>query len=101
MVQGRVVVNRTSDRDIKARDLIVRVDEDKEDNLKYQQSMEVDLDPGEHTVHVTNNLIKKSATFTIKGGETVTFQAGNVAGGCIGPFVVLIGIYSVMLERVE
>ncbi len=99
VVQGRLIVNRTSDRDIKARDLIVRVDELPQETLKFQQSMELPLSPGEHCIKITNNLFSKSATFSIAAGETVTFTAGNVPGGCLGALVVTIGAYTVLLER--
>jgi hypothetical protein len=98
--QGRIIVNRTSPRDIKVRDLIVMVDALPRETLKFQQSMELPLKAGEHTVKVTNNLLSKDLPFTLAAGETATFLAGNVAGGCMGALVVTVGIYSVMLERV-
>ena len=93
---------RTSEKDIKMRDLYVSIDGGAERTVLFNGTTSFDLAPGEHTLHVTNRLYTKEETVTLTDGETARFLAANVwAGGIFAwALVILTGAYKVTLERV-
>lgn len=96
-----LTVSRTSEKDIKMRDLYVSVDEGPERTLLFDRATTFELPAGEHRLEITNRLYSKDATVSLGEGEEVRFLAANVwAGGIFAwVFVVLTGAYKVTLER--
>ncbi|HWD37869.1 MAG TPA: hypothetical protein VG944_03415 [Fimbriimonas sp.] len=99
---GMLVVERTSDDDIKIRDLYVKVDDFSEGNVEYGDRLELPLQPGKHQLKITNRLFTQSADFDLKPGETVRFEATNVLlKGVFLPLMIVsgTGMYKVRLRR--
>lgn len=95
-------VERKSDRDIKMRDLYLRVDDQPEETLLFGQSLELSLSPGEHRLKATNRLYTVEETFTVRGGETVRFEGVNVLKNGILNVVAAVGggiMYKPVLKR--
>ena len=98
---AKVTLIRTSERDIKMRDLYVTLDEEPERTVLYGRATTFEVAPGEHRLKITNRLYSKTETFTLAEGEEVRFRGANVWMG--GPFawmlVALTSAYKVTLER--
>jgi hypothetical protein len=103
MAQATLVVRRDSDTDIKMREMEVWVDGKFAATVDYGKSFEVPLDPGEHSVMVSNKLKKEKADFIVREGDSIVFQAANVMSK--GMSVILAGlgmiVYHVTLKRIE
>lgn len=76
---AHLVVERNSERDIKIRDLYVRIDDEPERTLLFGESLDQPMSPGEHRIQVSNRIYKKTVTFEVKEGETVRFEGVNLA----------------------
>jgi hypothetical protein len=83
MPTGKLIIKRTSPQDVKIRDLYVLIDDKPEINLQYNQSKELDIEPGHHTIRATNRLFSKRDSFKIGGGETIIYEVCNEASGCV------------------
>ena len=75
-----VTTTRTSDADVKTRQLIVWIDGQKVATLLWGDSVKRDLEPGPHVLHVSNTLVWKTAKFTLRPGEQAFFEAVNRMG---------------------
>lgn len=101
--EGQLVVERRASDDIGMRDLYVIVDELPEETLLFNQSLTLDLPPGEHRVKITNRLFSKVETFLLGEGQTVRFSAANVgATSLFAPLMIVsgTGAYKVALKRI-
>jgi hypothetical protein len=78
MKTSQIVIERKSSKDIKMRDLYVRVDDLPEETILYGDTLELSLPPGEHQIKVTNRVGSRSLDFTLKEGETKRF-----VGACV------------------
>lgn len=85
-----VLIERKSSRDIRMRDLYVRVDDLPEDTLVYGESLELDLEPGPHRVLVTNRVFSKRLEFDLSEGQTATFSAACVPSRSILSVVMML-----------
>lgn len=103
MPNGRLIVQRNSETDLKMRDLLVRIDETPAFNLNYGQSKELEIEVGEHTLLATNRLYSKTASFEMKEGETVKFEVANVTTGCLAVILMSVGmsLYRVTVKRLD
>ena len=77
VAMARVVVVRSSDRDIRFRSLRVHVDGIVLADLLYGKRRSLELPSGTHTILVSNGLSKSSRTFDCSPGETVYVQVGH------------------------
>jgi hypothetical protein len=75
-----VTTTRTSERDVKTRQLIVWIDGEKVGTLLWGDSLKWDLAPGPHVLRVSNTLVWKTAKFTLGPGEQAYFEAVNRMG---------------------
>lgn len=75
-----VTTTRTSEKDVKTRQLIVSIDGRRRGTLVWGDSMTWELDPGPHSLRVSNTLFWKTAQFTLRPGEQVCFEAINRMG---------------------
>jgi hypothetical protein len=100
---GHLIISRTSDRDIKIRALDVFVDDDFLVDLAYGKSAEVELEPGPHTVKVTNRLYTRRLDVDLAVGERVTVSVANIAGplGALMTMAMGMGVYKVFVEEVS
>jgi hypothetical protein len=69
---------RLSERDIKMRDLYLQIDRSSEVNLRFGETVELQVDPGEHRLELTNRLYRTSVDFSIESDEHVEFEVANV-----------------------
>lgn len=102
--QGSVVLLRTSLKDIKMRDLYVQVDDRREITLLFDEWVELQLDPGEHRIKITNRLFTKRAAFDLAAGETIRFEVANVPGSLLfAPLLIIsgTGAYKVALRKLD
>jgi hypothetical protein len=99
--EGRLVVARTSGRDLKMRGVELLVDDDFVGSLQYGETFEASIAPGRHTLVATNRMYSPSMEFDIAPGETVRFSVTSVALGGLWLFVAMMGTvaYRVVLER--
>ena len=102
-LSGTIRIVRTSKRDIKMRDLYVKVDGGDEQTLQFGQSVEIQVTAGMHTVTVTNRLYTKKLEVKLADGETVVFEAGNVTGKLMGTAIMVFGVgpYKVDIRRLN
>ena len=75
-----LTVTRTSERDIKQRQLIVSVDGERVATLLFGDSVTRDLEAGPHRLRVSNTLGWKTVEFTLRPGEQAYFEAINRSG---------------------
>jgi hypothetical protein len=98
---GSLIVSRTSPNDIGMRDLYVLVDDREEQTLLNGQTLSLPLEPGKHTLKVTNRLFTQKADFSLESGQTAKFIASNRALGGLFSFLIVLGgtgAYKVTLE---
>jgi hypothetical protein len=75
-----VTATRTSEADVKTRQLIVWIDGRQVGDLLWGDSIRCDLEPGPHVLRVSNTLVWKTAKFTLRPGEQAYFEAVNRMG---------------------
>jgi len=100
--RAAIVVKRDAEKDIKMRSLDVYVDDQFSVDLTYPGEYRAEVDPGDHSVKVSNRLYSRSLRVPLKAGETVTVEAGNyVTGvGTVMMSVLGMGPYKVFLREV-
>ncbi|HEX5476081.1 MAG TPA: hypothetical protein VFX12_15595 [Vicinamibacterales bacterium] len=96
-----VTITRTSDQDVKQRQMHVYLDGLRIATLMFGDSITWDLDPGHHQVRVSNTLVWKTVEFDLRRGEQVFFETINRAGFGTYPMLLIIGVAPlyVTLER--
>ena len=101
MANGRLIVQRNSEADLKMRDLLVRIDDAPAFNLNFGQTKELEIEAGEHTLFATNRLYSKTETFEIQSGATIAFEVANIPTGCLSLILMSVGmsLYRVTVQR--
>ena len=87
-----LTVTRTSERDIKQRQLIVSVDGERVATLLFGDSVTRDLEAGPHRLRVSNTLVWKTVEFTLRPGEQAYFEAISRSGFGTYPMLFLLGV---------
>jgi len=100
MGQGIVIVSRVSERDIKFRGIEILIDGNFAGNLKFGDSLEIEVDPGSHKLIATNRLKSKCVEFEAKPDETTEFETAGIALGGLWLIMAMLGTvaYKVTLE---
>ena len=100
---ARLVITRTSERDVRTRQIFVSLDGTSIGDLLFNERVERDIAPGAHRLRVHNTLFWKTIAFEAKPGETVHFQTVNYSGKGFLNLVLIIGVAPLFLavERVE
>lgn len=80
LVPASLTVTRTSQTDVKTRQMIVWVDGKRLSTLLWGDSITHELEPGPHRLRVSNTLFWKTVEFTLKPGEQIYFEAVNRIG---------------------
>jgi len=75
-----VTTTRTSEKDVKTRQLLVWIDGKKAGTLLWGDSLKCELEPGPHVLRVSNTLVWKTVNFTLAPGEQAYFEAINRNG---------------------
>jgi hypothetical protein len=75
-----VTTTRTSQADLKTRQLIVWIDGTRVATLLWGDSVRCELEPGPHRLRVSNTLFRKTVDFSVSPGEQVFFEAINHLG---------------------
>lgn len=75
-------IRRDSPSDVKMRSVIVAIDGVRRGQLAYGQSLELELEPGQHTLLLDNTWAKKSMDLDLAPGSHRTLVVGNRPGGC-------------------
>lgn len=87
-----VTITRTSEADVKTRQLIVKLDGQRVATLLWGDSVTCEIDPGPHCLRVSNTLVWKTIEFTMRPGEQVFFETVNRLGPGSIFFVMLFGV---------
>lgn len=87
-----VTVTRTSEEDFKSRQLIVWIDGDLAATLLWGDSITRDLQPGPHSIRVSNTLVWKTIAFRVEAGQQVFFEAILRPGIGTLTFMLVLGV---------
>jgi hypothetical protein len=79
-MESRVTIFRTSEKDVRQRQLIVKLDGKAFATLMYGQSATREVTPGKHKLNVNNTWVWKTEDFEVAPGEQVKFQLINRPG---------------------
>ena len=103
MHPASVTITRQSEEDFKQRQLVVWLDGEKLGDLLFGHAFTRDVQPGRHTLRVSNTLVWKTVEFDVKPGEQVRFEAINRPGRITYPMLVILGVgpLYVTLRRVS
>ena len=75
--EAEIVVNRNSPHDFQDRQIYVWIDGEALGKIRYGQSINHTIEPGEHQVRVFNTLLSQTITINAAPGEQVRLQCGN------------------------
>ena len=67
MESGRITVARTSEQDVRIRQLVVSIDGKNAGTLLFGESITQDVEPGPHRLRVHNTLVWKTVELEIRG----------------------------------
>jgi hypothetical protein len=87
-----VTVTRTSDEDVKTRQLVPSIDGITLTTLLWGDSITCELEPGRHRLRVHNTLVWKTVDFVLAPGEQLFFEVVNRNGFGTLAMTVLFGI---------
>lgn len=87
-----VTVTRTSEDDVKTRQLVPSIDGIPLATLLWGDSITCELEPGRHRLRIHNTLVWKTVEFSLAPGEQVFFEAINRNGFGTLTMTVLFGI---------
>ena len=103
ILKSTLVVRRDADDDIRMRNLEVHVDGEWKADLAFGKTYEIELEPGEHELTVTNRMKKVSAKILLGEGETAVFQGANVLSKGLSALIGAFGVvsYHPTLKRLD
>jgi len=90
-VAARITVERTSPKDVKQRQVIVKLDGERFATLLHGESATREVPPGPHRLKFDNTWAWKNIDFTLGENEHATFKAVNRAGKLTWWLVGLLG----------
>jgi hypothetical protein len=90
-VASRVTVSRTSPRDVKYRQIIVKLDGESFATLLYGETESREVPSGTHRLHFGNTWVWKNIDFKLAEGEHAKFNVINRAGRLTWWMVALLG----------
>lgn len=86
-----VTVTRTSEKDVKHRQIIVSIDGEPFATLTFGQTANKEIAPGHHSIKAYNTLVWKTLEFDLAEGEHASFSVVNIPGKWSYPLLALIG----------
>jgi hypothetical protein len=87
-----VTVTRTSEADVKTRQMVPSIDGITLTTLMWGDSITCELEPGRHRLRVHNTLVWKTVEFALAPGEQVFFEVVNRTGFGTLAMTLLFGI---------
>jgi hypothetical protein len=99
-IPARLVVARTSERDVRDRQVILSLDSARWATLMFGQERVREIAPGRHLLKADNTLFRKTVEFEVAAGAEVRFVVASHKGLLTGLFL-LVGapFYYVDLRR--
>ena len=99
---ARLTVERTSDEDVRQRQIVLSLDGSPFATLLHGESASCDIAPGRHRLRAHNTLVWKTVEFETTAGETIRFLTVNRAGPGTVRMISLLGVgpLYVTLERI-
>ena len=88
---SRITVSRTSPRDVKQRQIIVKLDGESFATLLHGGKASREIPPGPHRLHFDNTWVWKNIDFKLAEGEHARFNVINRAGRLTWWMVALLG----------
>jgi hypothetical protein len=97
---AKLIIARTAAKGMKVRSLDVFVDDRFVADLAFGKSLSVDLEPGEHSVKVSNRLYTRELQVRLAPGDRKRVQVGNILGR-LGMVLIGVGLpfYHVFVEE--
>jgi len=93
-----VTITRTHERDIRVRQVYVRIDGGARVALLFGESFTLEVRPGTHRLRVHNTLFWKNIAFHMEAGEHLEFVLINRGGRFTFPLVALMGVAPLYLS---
>ena len=87
----QITVNRTSEKDVQHRQIIMSIDGEPLGTLMFGQSITTAIAPGPHKIKAYNTLVWKTIDFELQEGEHATFSVVNVPGKWSFSLLALLG----------
>jgi hypothetical protein len=94
---ARLVVMRSSERDVGTRQIFVSLDGTTLGDLLFKETFDRAIEPGHHVLRVHNTLFWKTVPFEAAPGETVRFQTINYQRRGFISLVMIIGVAPLFL----
>jgi hypothetical protein len=88
---AKLLVTRTSRRDVQNRQIFLSLDGQSIGDLLFNEKLDREIAPGVHRLRVHNTLFWKNLHFDAAPGETVHFEVVNYAGRGFLNLVLIIG----------
>lgn len=100
---ARVTIARTSDADVRQRQVYVSIDDGPRATLMFGQSVTFDASPGAHVIKANNTLLTKKLSFQAEAGADIQFCVTNRPGRVTLGFLALLGVAPLFLtiERTD
>jgi hypothetical protein len=92
LIPATVTVTRTSEEDFKQRQMIVYFDGERIGTLLFGDSVSRDIEPGPHSLRVSNTLVWKTVNFVAAPGEQIFFEIINRPGFGTYPMLMILGV---------
>lgn len=101
--RARLLVTRSSNRDVGNRQVFVSLDGNKLRDILFNEKIDRPIAAGRHRLRVHNTLFWKTIDFDAGPGETVHFETINYQGRGFVTFMLVIGVAPLFLavERVS
>ena len=98
MEQAKLTIARTSDDDVKQRQIIIKLDGEWIGELMYGKTLTRAIPAGRHEIRFDNTWKKKTETFEAAPGEHVKFRVTNKTGRFTWALVATIGAGPMYVE---
>jgi hypothetical protein len=96
--RARVTIARTSDADMRQRQVYVNIDAGPRATLMFGDSVTLEADPGAHVLKANNTLMTKKMAFTVEAGDDIEFLIINKPGRITLGFLTLLGVAPLFLS---
>lgn len=93
-----LTVMRTSDRDVRHRQVIMSLDGAPLATLMFGQQATTTVTPGRHALRAYNTLVWKTIEFDVAEGQDITFQIVNRPGRFTYILVTLLGVGPIYVD---
>lgn len=100
--RATVTIIRDTDDDVQDRWIRVWLDGEFWDVLRYGKTLSTEVDPGRHTIKVSNTLTRDTFEFDARAGDGIKLRCHNAIsrGGFLSILMIGVASIRVRLERV-